>query len=138
MSKIYKYDDTILNDLFKILSVSRSILPKRTTDKINIFTRAGYIFNGGKYESLEIEIKAYLKRDTEEEFENTLRTISELFDVEELKEFTINDKFCYAITEDAIDIDKINNISCYINIKLVVYEPISIKKKLYILKEQRN
>lgn len=129
MSKIYKYDDTILNDLFKILSVNRSILPKRTTDKINIFTRAGYIFNGGKYESVEIEIKAYLKRSTEEEFENALISISELFDVEEEKEFVINDRFCYAITEDAIDIDKINYNSCYVNIKLVAYEPYFYKEE---------
>lgn len=129
MSKIYKYDDAVLNDIFKIRSVKRSILPKRTTDKINIFTRAGYIYNGGKYESLEIEIDFYLKRDTEEEYEEALRTISELFDVEELKEFSIDDKFCYAITEDAIDADPINNISCYGKISLIAYEPYFYKEE---------
>lgn len=119
-----RYNGILLSDICDVEDIRIPVLPSRTISTINIGSRDGEIYNGKKYDALEIEVDILIDCDTKEDCQNRLRELRKTFDVDEPKPFYINeDRFILAISKDKIDKDPVAFHSYEATIKLFCPDP---------------
>lgn len=98
-----KYNDSYLEDICEIQDISEPLLTSRGIDTLDIKSVDGETYNGSKRNSYKIEITVLIDCDTQEEYNQKLKELKDIFDVDEPKAFFKDeDKFIYAITDDEI------------------------------------
>lgn len=101
--KYVKYNDIYLEDICEIQDISEPLLTSRDISTLNIPSVDGETFNGSKKNSYKIEITVLIDCDTQEEYNQKLEELKDIFDVDEPKPFFKDkDRFIYAITDDEI------------------------------------
>lgn len=131
MAYYIKYNDVDLTNMIKVREVNTTLTPPRENSTIDIWERAGEIYNGYRWESREITI-SFLLMYTEEEYDNNplilqegLDDIKNLLNVEEPKELYLNtpDRFIYAIPDGEISVSELRYNCAEIEVKFICYNP---------------
>lgn len=101
--KYVKFNDIYLEDICEIQDITEPLLTSRDISTLNIPSVDGEIFNGSKKNSYKIEITVLIDCDTQEEYNQKLEELKDIFDVDEPKPFFINkNKFILAIPIEEI------------------------------------
>ena len=131
MSYYFKYNDVDLTDMVKVRNVDTTLTPPRENSTIDIWERAGEIYNGYRWDTREIEV-SFLLLYTEEEYMNNplileqgLKDIKSCFNVSEPKELYLNDpdKFIYAVPDGDIKIEELRYDCVEITVTFSCYDP---------------
>lgn len=131
MAYYIKYNDIDLTDIVKVRTVETTLTPPRENSTINIWERAGEIYNGYRWNNREITV-SFLLMYTEDEYDNNplileegLADIKACFNVEEPKELYLNDpeKFIYAIPDGDIGLNEIRYNCAEITVTFICYDP---------------
>lgn len=119
-----KYNDFILSEVCDIEEIRLPVLPSNSINTLNIGSRDGEVYNGKKYESYVIEMDILIDCDTQEELNERLKNLRDIFDVDEPRPFYINeDRFILAILQDGIEKEPVAFHSYTSTIKLFCPEP---------------
>lgn len=119
-----KYNNINLEEFGIITSLKKSILPSRKYTSFNMEVLDGEVYNGSKYQPLDIDIKLFVEGSTEKELKEKLSEITELFNTKQLLPLELNNqKFAYAITNDEIETEEFSNVAKYVKINLICLDP---------------
>ena len=131
MAYYVKYNDIDLTDMIKIREVESTLTPPRENSTINIWEKAGEIYNGYRWDNREITL-SFLLLYSEDEYENNplileqgLADIKSCFNVDSPKPLYLNDpnKFVYAIPDGDITVEEKRYNCVEITVKFVCYDP---------------
>ena len=131
MAYYIKYNDIDLTDIVKVRTVETTLTPPRENSTINIWERAGEIYNGYRWSNREITV-SFLLMYSEDEYEANplileegLADIKTCFNVEEPKELYLNDpeKFIYAIPDGDIELNEMRYNCAEITVTFICYDP---------------
>lgn len=131
MAYYIKYNDIDLTDIVKVRTVETTLTPPRENSTINIWERAGEIYNGYRWNNREITV-SFLLMYSEDEYEANplileegLADIKTCFNVEEPKELYLNDpeKFIYAIPDGDIELNEMRYNCAEITVTFICYDP---------------
>ena len=131
MAYYIKYNDIDLTDIVKVRTVETTLTPPRENSTINIWERAGEIYNGYRWDNREITV-SFLLMYSEDEYEANplileegLADIKTCFNVEEPKELYLNDpeKFIYAIPDGDIELNEMRYNCAEITVTFICYDP---------------
>ncbi|WP_434796621.1 SH3 domain-containing protein [Terrisporobacter vanillatitrophus] len=123
MSSFLKYNNIVITDLAKINKIEKALIPAREINTIDIFERNGELFDSSKKKSCTIKIKLHIKGDTVEDFEDKRRNILFAFDVDRASSLYLEEnKFCYAMPNEEITEEEINNKQCFLFVTLLIFE----------------
>jgi uncharacterized protein YgiM (DUF1202 family) len=102
--KYVKFNDIYIEDICEIQDISEPLLTSLDIDTLNIKTVDGETFNGCKKNAFTIELELLIDCDTQEEYDEKLQLLKDVFDVDEPKAFFKNeDKFIMAIPSEGIE-----------------------------------
>ena len=131
MAYYVKYNDIDLTNMIKVKTVESSLTPPRENSTIDIWERAGEIYNGYRWETREITIN-FLLLYTEEEYdanplilEQGLKDIKDCLNVDSPKALYLNnpDKFIYAVPDGDVEISELRYNCAEITIKFSCFDP---------------
>ena len=131
MAYYVKYNDIDLTNMIKVKTVESSLTPPRENSTIDIWERAGEIYNGYRWQTREITIN-FLLLYTEEEYdanplilEQGLRDIKNCLNVDRPKALYLNnpDKFIYAVPDGDVEISELRYNCAEITIKFSCFDP---------------
>ena len=131
MAYYVKYNDIDLTNMIKVKTVESSLTPPRENSTIDIWERAGEIYNGYRWETREITIN-FLLLYTEEEYEANplileqgLKDIKDCLNVDSPKALYINDpdKFIYAVPDGEVEVSELRYNCAEITIKFSCFDP---------------
>lgn len=119
-----KYNNINLEEFGIITSLKKSILPSRKYTSFNMEVLDGEIYNGSKYQPLDIDIKLFVEGSTEKELKEKLLEIAELFNTKKVLPLELDNKrFAYAITNNEIETEEFSNLAKYVKINLICLDP---------------
>ena len=75
MAYYVKYNDIDLTDMIKVREVNTTLTPPRENSTINIWERAGEIYNGYRWENREITL-VFLLMYSEDEYDNKVAKLA--------------------------------------------------------------
>ena len=102
--KNVKFNDIYIEDVCEIQDISEPLLTSMDISTLNIPGVDGEKFNGSKKNSYSIEITVLIDCDTQEEYDQKLEELKDIFDVYEPKAFYKDkDKFIMAIPSEEIE-----------------------------------
>lgn len=131
MAYYVKYNDIELTNMIKVREVNTTLTPPRENSTINIWERAGEIYNGYRWETREITIN-FLLLYTEEEYdanplilEQGLKDIKDCLNVDSPKALYLNnpDKFIYAVPDGDVEVSELRYNCAEITIKFSCFDP---------------
>ena len=131
MAYYVNYNDIDLTDKIKVREVNTTLTPPRENSTINIFERAGEIYNGYRWNNREITL-SFLLFYTEEEYDNNplileqgLADMASCFNVDSPKPLYLNnpDKFIYAIPDGDIEVNELRYNCAEVTVNFVCYDP---------------
>lgn len=124
MYNYFRFNGTLINDFYIVTSISHTLRPKFDYDSLDIPSKDGIVFNGGKYAPLEYDIQILIEGDTQEEYKEKVQMLRDLFDVREPKaiQFT-EDKFGYGLPTDAITLTEKNLTTSIATVHIVCFVP---------------
>ena len=131
MAYYVKYNDIDLTNMIKVKTVESSLTPPRENSTIDIWERAGEIYNGYRWQTREITIN-FLLLYTEEEYdanplilEQGLKDIKDCLNVDSPKALYLNnpDKFIYAVPDGDVEISELRYNCAEITIKFSCFDP---------------
>ena len=131
MAYYVKYNDIDLTDKIKVREVNTTLTPPRENSTINIWERAGEIYNGYRWNNREITL-SFLLLYTEEEYdenplilEQGLSDMASCFNVDRPKPLYLNnpDKFIYAIPDGDIEVNELRYNCAEVTVNFVCYDP---------------
>ena len=131
MAYYIKYNNIDLTDKVKVRNIETTLTPPRENSTINIWERAGEIYNGYRWDNREITV-SFLLLYTEEEYDNNplileegLSDIRTCLNVSEPKELYLNDpdKFIYAIPNGDIEVNELRYNCAEITVTFICYNP---------------
>ena len=131
MAYYVKYNDIDLTNMIKVKTVESSLTPPRENSTIDIWERAGEIYNGYRWETREITIN-FLLLYTEEEYdanplilEQGLKDIKDCLNVDSPKALYLNnpDKFIYAVPDGDVEVSELRYNCAEITIKFSCFDP---------------
>ena len=131
MAYYVKYNDIDLTNMIKVKTVESSLTPPRENSTIDIWERAGEIYNGYRWDTREITIN-FLLLYTEEEYdanplilEQGLKDIKDCLNVDSPKALYLNnpDKFIYAVPDGDVEISELRYNCAEITIKFSCFDP---------------
>lgn len=114
-----------LHDYMTVLNVKRTVLPPRTNNTINIPAVHGEKYTGFKYGAKEITLECLFNAETKEEHVENMKNLSYILDVKVPEKLIIEDmpdRYCYAVVEGTLDINKTFHNSV-VNITFKCYDP---------------
>ena len=126
-----KYNDIDLTNMIKVKTVESSLTPPRENSTIDIWERAGEIYNGYRWQTREITIN-FLLLYTEEEYdanplilEQGLKDIKDCLNVDSPKALYLNnpDKFIYAVPDGDVEVSELRYNCAEITIKFSCFDP---------------
>ena len=131
MAYYVKYNDIDLTDMIKVREVQTTLTPPRKNSTIDIWERAGEIYNGYRWENREITLKFLLLYDEEEYLDNPLiveqgmADIKSCLNVDRPKPLYLNnpDRFIYAVPDGDIEVSELRYNCVEITIKFSCYDP---------------
>lgn len=119
-----KYNYIDLDEFGIVTSLKKSILPSRKYSSFSSEISDGEVYNGSKYEPLEINIVLFVEGKTETELKEKLLEIATLFNTKQVLPLELdNKKFAYAITNDEIETEEFSNLARYVKINLICLDP---------------
>ena len=131
MAYYVKYNDIDLTNMIKVKTVESSLTPPRENSTIDIWERAGEIYNGYRWQTREITIN-FLLLYTEEEYdanplilEQGLKDIKDCLNVDSPKALYLNnpDKFIYAVPDGDVEVSELRYNCAEITIKFSCFDP---------------
>lgn len=131
MAYYVKYNNIDLTDKIKVRNVETTLTPPRENSTINIWERAGEIYDGYRWGNREITL-SFLLMYSEDEYDNNpliveegLADIKSCFNVDEPKELYLNDpeKLIYAIPDGDIAVNELRYNCVEITVNFVCYDP---------------
>ena len=131
MAYYVKYNDIDLTDMIKVREVNTTLTPPRENSTINIWERAGEIYNGYRWENREITL-SFLLLYSEEDYDNNpliveqgMADIKNCFNVDEPKQLYLNnpDKFIYAIPDGDIEVNELRYNCVEITVTFSCFDP---------------
>ena len=131
MAYYVKYNDIDLTNMIKVKTVESSLTPPRENSTIDIWERAGEIYNGYRWQTREITIN-FLLLYSEEEYdanplilEQGLKDIKDCLNVDSPKALYLNDpdKFIYAVPDGDVEISELRYNCAEITIKFSCFDP---------------
>ena len=131
MAYYVKYNDIELTNMIKVREVNTTLTPPRENSTIDIWERAGEIYNGYRWNNREITL-SFLLLYTEEEYDNNplileqgLVDMASCFNVDRPKPLYLNnpDKFIYAIPEGDIEVNELRYNCAEVTVNFVCYDP---------------
>ena len=131
MAYYVKYNDIDLTNMIKVKTVESSLTPPRENSTIDIWEKAGAIYNGHRWETREITIN-FLLLYTEDEYdanplilEQGLRDIRVCFNVDSPKALFLNnpDRFIYAVPDGEIEVNELRYNCAEITVTFSCYDP---------------
>lgn len=119
-----KYNNIDLGVYGIVTKLEKAILPGRKYYSFNSEISDGEIYNGSKYEPLEIKITLFVEGATESELKEKLLNLSSLFNTRQVLPLELNNqKFAFAITNDEIETEEFSNVAKYVKINLICLDP---------------
>ena len=131
MAYYVKYNDIELTDMIKVREVNTTLTPPRENSTINIWERAGEIYNSYRWGTREITL-SFLLLYSEEEYDNNpliveqgLADIKSCLNVDSPKELYLNDpdKFIFAIPDGDIEVNELRYNCVEVTINFSCYDP---------------
>ena len=131
MAYYVKYNDIDLTNMIKVKTVESSLTPPRENSTIDIWEKAGEIYNGHRWETREITIN-FLLLYTEDEYEDNplileqgLRDIRVCFNVDSPKALFLNnpDRFIYAVPDGEIEVSELRYNCAEVTVTFSCYDP---------------
>lgn len=131
MAYYVKYNDIDLTNMIKVKTVESSLTPPRENSTIDIWERAGEIYNGYRWETREITIN-FLLLYTEEEYdanplilEQGLKDIKDCLNVDSPKALYLNnpDKFIYAVPDGDVEVSELRYNCAEITVTFSCFDP---------------
>ena len=131
MAYYVKYNDIDLTNMIKVKTVESSLTPPRENSTIDIWERAGEIYNGYRWQTREITIN-FLLLYTEEEYdanplilEQGLRDIKNCLNVDRPKALYLNnpDKFIYAVPDGDIEVSELRYNCAEVTVTFSCFDP---------------
>ena len=131
MAYYVKYNDIDLTDMIKVREVNTTLTPPRENSTINIWERAGEIYNGYRWENREITL-VFLLMYSEDEYDNNplileqgMADIRNCLNVDRPKALYLGDpnKFIYAVPDGNIEVNELRYNCVEITIKFSCYDP---------------
>lgn len=131
MAYYIKYNDIDLTNMIKVKTVESSLTPPRENSTIDIWERAGEIYNGYRWQTREITIN-FLLLYTEDEYDDNplileqgLKDIKDCLNVDSPKPLYLNtpDKFIYAVPDGDVEVSELRYNCAEITIKFSCYDP---------------
>lgn len=131
MSDFYKYNDIIFSELegFGTVSIEMSAVPPSENNSIDVWGRAGEIFNGEKKKVRDIKFSFNVQCYNKEDYSETCQAILDAFDVDEPKAFYIEDenKFVFCKPDGDVNLGDVvvkDNVQyAEGEVKLIAYDP---------------
>lgn len=124
MSYQVEYANQPLHNYVTILNVKRTLLPTRSNITKNIPAMMGEYYMGYKYTPKRISLECLLKAKTKEEFVENMQDLAFILDVKRPSKLVIDDspdKYCYAVFDDTIDVEKVRHNGKF-TIDFIVYD----------------
>lgn len=119
-----KYNNIDLEQFGIVTSLEKAILPKRQYSSVSTEILDGEMYNGSKYEPLEINIKLFIEGVTEAKLKEKLLELATLFSTKQVLPLELNNqKFAYAISNDEIETEEFSNVAKYVKINLICLDP---------------
>ena len=131
MAYYVKYNDIDLTNMIKVKTVESSLTPPRENSTIDIWERAGEIYNGYRWQTREITIN-FLLLYTEEEYdanplilEQGLKDIKDCLNVDSPKALYLNnpDKFIYAVPDGDVEVSELRYNCAEITVTFSCFDP---------------
>ena len=131
MAYYVKYNDIDLTNMIKVREVNTTLTPPRENSTIDIWERAGEIYNGYRWETREITL-SFLLMYTEEEYDNNplileqgMADIKNCLNVDSPRKLYLNDpdKFIFAVPDGDIEVNELRYNCAEITIKFSCYDP---------------
>lgn len=124
MYNYFRFNGTLINDHYIVTSISHTLRPKFDYDSLDIPSKDGVVFNGGKYAPLEYDIQILIEGDTQEEYKEKVQMLRDLFDVREPKAIQFSeDKFSYGLPTDTITLTEKNLTTSIATVHIVCFVP---------------
>lgn len=104
------YSDTPLTNYFTVESVTRSILPPKEVNTLEVPARNGAYFSNTRYGIREIQVNILFKATTPTDFMSTMKFLAYCLDMDKPTELTFSDEpnnVYYAILSDKTDVESI-------------------------------
>ena len=103
------YNNIRLNDYCNIIDVSKTILPNRKNNSKNIASMNGSYYTGFEYGERIISVKIYIPSEDNIDYNNKIRELSNILNVDKPKKMIINDdpdKYVYAVINGDTELSK--------------------------------
>lgn len=132
-----KYGEIDLRYFGIVTSFKTDLLPSRNINSFSYELMHGVKMLNNKYDSLEMKITIFVEGKTENELEEKLKEIRELFNSEDLVKLTIDDESYYnVITTDKIETERFSNVARYVKITLEALEPYEYENKINLFEQE--
>ena len=137
MAYYVRYNGITLTDKIKVREVNTTLTPPRENSTINIFERAGEIYNGYRWDTREITL-SFLLLYTEEEYDDNplileqgMRDIRTCFNVSTPRHLYLGDpnKFINAVPDGDIEVNELRYNCVEITVKFLCYDPFFYNKQ---------
>ena len=131
MAYYVKYNNIDLTDMIKVREVNTTLTPPRENSTIDIWERAGEIYNGYRWEAREITL-SFLLMYTEDEYDNNpliveqgLADIKSCLNVDSPRALYLNnpDRFIYAVPDGDIELNELRYNCVEVTVNFSCYDP---------------
>ena len=137
MAYYVRYNGITLTDKIKVREINSTLTPPRENSTINIWERAGEIYNGYRWDTREITL-SFLLLYSEDEYEANplileqgMADIKTCFNVSSPRHLYLGDpdRFINAIPDGDIEVNELRYNCVEITVKFLCYDPFYYKKE---------
>lgn len=141
MINYFKFNGIVLNEIFNVVNISRVLLPAKSIQTLDIPSRDGLIFNGGKHTPIEYNVQILIQGDTDIDLYEKIGILRDLLQTKQPVEIAFSTKkYGYGMVTDQVKITPKSRLDVLVDVHITCYTPYfyAYEYKLVENKEDKN
>ncbi|WP_368264093.1 distal tail protein Dit [Enterococcus innesii] len=133
-----KFNGIDLTQYFNVLEVERELLPTRENYSVESEFRHGKAFDGYKYNSREIKVKAIILAENTIELQKVKRELAGVLDVSEPAKLSFSDepdKYYLAVLDGTTDVSQVSGFGS-VELSFVCYDPFAYSEDAAVVENK--